>query len=209
MTKLKKQPYRIIKCPRLCSINDYNLPAGLGGLIHAWIEEATPDAMIEARSEEHGHKVSERAVRNHRLKHLVPENKIMKDTVIGTRPDVGDGTDQSFSDLDVIEQIIKAGGKQLMARQAQVSPEMTMRAIELKYKMTQGSMMDDFFRAMGMVMDDATAAEALTENPEATDGEVSEAQGALAHEQGSLDVQAVEARDGDEVPTERTSEASE
>lgn len=176
MVRLKKQPYRIVKCPVLCGVHERHLPAGLAGLVHEWIENATPDAEIERLTKEHGHRIGERSIRNHRLKHLVPEKQLFH--VMGERPSIGSETDEKFSDLDVINAMIDHGGKQLMARQAAVTPEMTLRAIELKLKLTQGSLMDDFFAAMGVVMDEAIKTEGPPENPDLVQSEEEQAQAA-------------------------------
>lgn len=150
--KLKPRKFRLADCHTKCSLNERNLPGGMAELVHAWYEDGSNNETIVARSDAYGHHLSEGAVANHRRKHIVPEDHLtdVRDLVAG-KP-----TGEPLTDLQVLELIISKGAAGLDLGSVKISPDMTVRAIELKYKLTQGSVFEGFLAAMGEAMEEAT-----------------------------------------------------
>lgn len=126
-------------CTRGCSLNPENLPAGLGQLVHLWFEEGKNNSQIIALAGPMGAKLSNGAVGRHRSAHLHAAG--MPATAPGE-----DGPKRS--DLEVIESIIQTGAQQVSLSTSKVTTEQLLRAIELKHKLTEGSVFDAMYDAM-------------------------------------------------------------
>lgn len=63
--------------------------------------------------------------------------------------------EEAMTDLQVLERMIRVGAKNLRSdTKIRITPEMTVRAIELKYKLTQGNVFESFLDQIGKVMDE-------------------------------------------------------
>ena len=147
--KLKPRKFRIgPECKRTCTLNPANLPGGMPELLHQWYEEGANDPLMSERSDQFGHHLSQGAIANHRRKHIHLESQFIDITQSGS------GEQKAFTDLEVLELMISKGASGLDIRSVKITPEMTIRAIELKYKLTQGNVFEGFIEAMGQAMED-------------------------------------------------------
>lgn len=156
---MKPRKFQIDKCQKGCTLNEARYPARVAALLHSWFEAGYNNYDIIAKLGILGYKVSHGACARHRKNHLIVVDEL--DDITETSE-----TDTArLSDLDVLERIIKGGARQLAQHGAKISPEMTMRAMELKYKLTQGSVLGDFMSAIAAAMDGDEPGP--VENPEA------------------------------------------
>lgn len=169
--KLKPARYEILNCTRACSLNASNLPAGMGEAVHSWFESGDNDRTISAKSDAIGHHLSQGAIGRHRSKHLFKTNTgpVLKPQDPSKRK----------SDLEILDQIIGRGSDMVDLATFRITAEQLLRAIELKQKLTQGSLFQDFFGAIEEESDRIAAAEANKENPEAVESEEEQAQAAV------------------------------
>lgn len=153
-------------CTRTCSLNEVNL-AGYGGDVHQLYEDGGNRETIQAFLMERGVRVSTGAIGRHKQKHLDP-------MVVAPRgSDEPDRPREKKSHIQILEEIISAGGAQLDTKGVRISPEMTMKAIEMHHKLTEGSVWEDFLSAIGAMAEDAPAP---PENPDASQSEDEQAQ---------------------------------
>lgn len=134
-------------CTRGCSLNAENLPAGLPELIHRWFEEGCNNAEIIARAAPMGSKLSNGAVGRHRSTHLHAAASIGAAIEDGEEP-------PKQSDLDVVDALIQQGARQVGTAAFKVTAEQLLRAIELKHRLTEGSVFDAMYDAMMSDPDD-------------------------------------------------------
>jgi hypothetical protein len=163
--KLKPAKFRATDCHTLCASNPRNLPAGLPDLLHGWFEAGDNNETIHRKLKEFGHPISIGALANHRRKHLVREDQFVPIEQLGGDPDID--SDRKLSDLEILDRIIQAGAKGLNARTVRISPEMTMKAMELRLKVTQGSVFDNFMDAVSKAFNADDPGEPTPESPEA------------------------------------------
>lgn len=135
--------YVLVNCSKKCSLNPGNMPAGVGELVHRWFEEKANRETIMARAQELGVKLTSGSISRHKANHLVP----------GRDPNspLNDGDDdpgRRFSELEVIDSVIQRFARQMQTGSASVTTEQGLRAIELKHKMTEGSVFDALFDAL-------------------------------------------------------------
>lgn len=121
-------------CNGNCSLNPRNLPVGVGELVHGWYEEGVTPNRVYKRLIEMDIKVSQGATYRHYHNHLHESDET---------PDP-----EGLTDLEVIETFIARGTKQLKQDSTKITGEQLLRAIELKLKLTQGSVFDSMFEAM-------------------------------------------------------------
>lgn len=155
-------------------------PDKVAALIHRWFEEGWNNWSIIHKAQAVDVKLSHGAIGRHRRNHLE-----VIDPDLGPEPEESEAETQKLSDIEILDRVIRQGAKRLSGKNVQVSPEMTMRAMELKYKLTQGSVMEDTFNAIARAMGGGV------ENPRA-------AQSSDETDQGLSD-SAPEARDDDFV----------
>jgi hypothetical protein len=148
--KLKPRKYRLENCPVVCSLNPRNLPAGAPESIHRWYEQGCNTDVIVQNALALGFEVSPRAVARHKANHLVPEDMYTPLDPAGQMVvlDPAQPAGQ-LSDLAILDKIIQAGARQMQGQTVRISPDMTMKAMELRLKLTQGSVFDDFMSAVG------------------------------------------------------------
>lgn len=166
--KLKPARYQIANCTKGCSLNPDNLPGGMGAMVHSWFEMGNNNMQIVRKSDAIGHHLSNGAIGRHRQKHLVKWDE---------EADVSQsGPVKRKSDLDILDQIIGRGSEMVDLATFRITAEQLLRAIELKQKLTQGSMFQDFFGAIEEESDRLAAAEAEKESPDAVESEEEQAQ---------------------------------
>lgn len=156
--RLKPTKYRIEDCHRLCAINPQNLPAGMPDMIHRWYEAGDNTATLVRKSDEFGYHIGKGSFENHKRKHLVREDHLVPVTELGGDPELDD-QNTKLSELEILDRIIQAGAKGLKGRAVRITPEMTMKAMELRLKLTQGSVHDDFMAAVAKAMGGGDAPE--------------------------------------------------
>lgn len=177
---LKPRKYRLGECSRLCSLNERNLPAGAYESIHRWYEQGLNVVAIVANAKAMGWELGTTAVSNHKRKHMIPEDHFTPIDGFG-QPVILDPNlpARKLSDLEILDTIIQAGSRQLSAQSIKISPEMTMKAMELRLKLTQGSVFDDFMAAVGQAFGAPdTAPSEAPENTEAIAEAMEQMQGA-------------------------------
>lgn len=186
---LRPRKWRIIGCPRSCSLNEITLPGAAALQVHSWFEEGHSNNEIAIRLKAgFDYSISDSAVARHRRKHLVPEDHLVElrqrnhQKMPGYRPsdstvlpDREKKSGKKASDLDLLDAMIAKGAETIHSPTVRVSSEQMLRAIELRYKLTQGSAFQDFFTAIGASMDESIAGP--EEAPEATASEDEQAQG--------------------------------
>lgn len=134
-------------CSRGCTLNPERLPSGAGDLVHRWFEEGCNDSEVRERAMSvFGVKLSNGATSRHRANHLHARE--------ASSPGEPGSPAPNLSDLDVIEKIISTGARSVSLDSAKVTTEQLLRAIELKHRLTEGSVFDAMFEAMSGSGDD-------------------------------------------------------
>lgn len=114
--------------------------------VHKWIEE------------ESGQHCARSSLTNHVLRHLVREGGPRDLGAVAAKAAGGIGA--SLTDLEILDAIIQRGAKGLQSSTIRITPEMTLKAMELRLKLTQGSVFDGFMNAVSEAFGGA-------ENPDA------------------------------------------
>jgi hypothetical protein len=166
---LKPRKYVVQGCSVQCSLNPRNLPvAGAYDAIHAWYEQGCNAETIQSNAKTMGWELTTRAIFRHKANHLVAKEHL---THFGEKEQVvldPDAPARKLSDLEILDKIIQAGSKQLAQQSVRITPEMTMKAMELRLKLTQGSVFDDFLNAVGQAFGAETPGDSSTpESPAA------------------------------------------
>ena len=158
--------YVVTKCTQRCSLSAASLPAGLAKTVHGWFEAGDNDVTIVEKAHTVGIEVARSSVGNHRAKHL-------QKLYVGI-PEVDAPPVERKSDLEVLELVIGRGAEHLALASQRISTEQLLKAIELKHKLTEGSVFESFFGVLEAEGEDAMAAN--TEVPEAVSSEEEQAQ---------------------------------
>lgn len=163
--RLKPQPWVVdtARCTPGCSLNDRNVP--FPDLLLQWFCDGNNNTEILAKSDALGHHLSNGAIGRHRSAHLLPAHQV------GVFDPFEEASDEKVDHIKVLEQIIARGAKGIAV--ARIGPDMTLRAMDMFYKLTQGNVMDDFMSALtaavtadaedGSVTSEDEAAQALRE----------------------------------------------
>ena len=122
-------------CGPKCSLNEANIGPEHAKMAHGWYEQGLNDKDIAKNAFSAGFNLSHGAVGRHRANHLEPLGEIKETRSQKTR-----------TDLEIIESMIQAGGDR--ADQFKMTPSETMKAMELKYKLTQGSAFESMLDAL-------------------------------------------------------------
>ena len=152
------QSYRVSdRCTKACTLNEFNLPSGSFPEIHAMYEAGLNARAISHKVEEvWNHHLSYGAIDRHKGKHL-------DKTTAGFAGVPGRSVPRKkVSDLELLDLMISKGADVLDAPNVKISPEQLLRAMELRLKLTQGSVFQDFFDAIGVV-----SGEVAETNPDA------------------------------------------
>ena len=122
-------------CGPKCSLSVGSLGEERAKLVHGWYEEGLNDKDIAKNAYVAGFTISHGSAGRHRANHLEPLGEIRETRTVRTR-----------TDLEIIESMIQAGGDR--ADQFKMTPSETMKAMELKYKLTQGSAFEGMLDAL-------------------------------------------------------------
>lgn len=157
----RPQKYAIVNCPRSCSLNASNYKPGVGEMIHGWYEAGHNREKIRAQAIAIGVTLSDGAIARHKKNHLV---------VTDGRPATARvPKGQRKSDLDILDAFIQRGAQSIDLATFAVTGEQLLKAIDLKQRLTQGSLYEEFYKAIGAVMDESESAQ-----PEAPEAQASE-----------------------------------
>lgn len=128
-------------CNRQCTLWPGKITKAASEQVEIWIQDGMPvDEIAEKMMGNFDVKVAGRNIYRHISKHM-------------TEPDEEQEV-SSMTDLQVLERMIKVGARNLKGEvKVRITPEMTIRAIELKYKLTQGNVFEDFLHSMGTLME--------------------------------------------------------
>lgn len=141
--------YELVDCSKKCSLNPGNMPAGVGELVHRWYEEGANRETIIARAKELGVKLTSGSVQRHKSNHLAPAADPNSPLATGD-----ESPDRRFSELEVVDAVIQRFARQMQKGSQQVTTEQGLRAIELKHRLTEGSVFDALFDALSGDDDD-------------------------------------------------------
>lgn len=140
-------------CSTKCSVNEANIGPERAKLVHGWYEQGLNDKQISKNALDAGFALSHGALGRHRMNHLEPKGETH-----------GPRMARRLTDLEIIEEMIQAGGER--AGDFKMTPSETMKAMELKYKLTQGSAFESMLDALnraGMEEEEEWADEEETE----------------------------------------------
>ena len=153
-------------CSPTCTIGKVKLGEGRHALVHAWYEQGHNDFKIEELAHAAGFRISHGAIGRHRKEHLLKKSEMSEDPSLGT-----------LSDLEAIEAILKKGQTQIPSWK--ITPTEWFKAMDIKYRMTQGSAFEGTLSAMAAAaseiegeedpFDDSTGQEPLVEAQEGPD----------------------------------------
>ncbi len=107
-------------------LHERHLTPERGEMVHGWYEQGLNDKEIAKNCFGAGFSLGSGSIGRHRANHMEPMGEIRESRSVGKR-----------TDLEIIESMIQAGGDR--AQQFKMTPSETMKAMELKYKLTSGS----------------------------------------------------------------------
>ncbi len=125
-------------CSRKCSLNVGNIPQGLPTLIVKWFEDGATIVQVKQNLFEMGFQAANGAIGRHRKDHLHSAEGVMQI----------DHNAKPKTELEILDGMIQAGAKQVGLENTRISAEQLLRAIELKQKLTEGSVFDAMYEAM-------------------------------------------------------------
>jgi hypothetical protein len=134
------------KCNRQCTFWHQKMTRAAFDQFEVWIQEGQAvEQICERMKAVFDFDCTPRTLHRHISKHMhQPE----------VDEDISSG---NLTDLQVLEAMIKTGAKNLRSdSKIRITPEMTVRAIELKYKLTQGNVFESFLGGMADLMEEAT-----------------------------------------------------
>lgn len=145
--------YIITNCTARCTVNPRNLPGEMGELIHSWYEQGDSNQIIMQKLKTiGGPKLSNGGLGRHRQHHLTRADQLV-DPTLAPEP-------EAKTDLEVLETIIRRGAQQMDIAGTKITAEQTLRAIELKNRLTEGSIFEKFFEVLDAEGEEAFAEEA-------------------------------------------------
>jgi len=137
-------------CSVKCTLNEAKVGEDGAKMLHGWFEQGLNDRDIAKNAVQAGMPLSHGAAARHRQNHLEPKGEIF------SRP-----REKQRTDLEIIEEMIQSGGAN--AHTFKMTPSETMKAMELKYKMTQGSAFESMLDALNRAVDDDDDEEEMTD----------------------------------------------
>lgn len=138
--KLQPRAFRVEGCTKVCSLSPEQTTPDAARLFLKWFCEGANNQLISEKALIIGFKLSNGSVGRHRANHLVP---IIHDPTIA---DPIEGP--PLSDVEILEAFIQKGAASLRLTTGRIGPEMTLKAMELKYKLTQGNAFQGFLDAV-------------------------------------------------------------
>jgi hypothetical protein len=150
--KLTPRAFRLLDgCTKTCSLSAFQLGPKVAELVHSWYEAGCNNATIVERAENIGVKVSEGAAGRHRANHLEPLDEFED-------PTAGDDPKPKVDDLALLDEVISRGAESLRFKTSRVTTEQLLKAMEMKYRLTQGSVWEATLAALGAAMSDESEA---------------------------------------------------
>lgn len=128
-------------CSDKCTINPKRLGEKWGPIVHEMYERGLNDFKIEDACRAEGLELSHGALGRHRRAHLTRKEDMAVDESLG-----------DLDDVEALDLIIKRGQTQI--KNWKLTPSEFFKAMEMKYKLTQGSTMDAMFAAMAAAATD-------------------------------------------------------
>lgn len=151
--------YALIGCTPLCGLSADKLGPENARIVHSWFELplSVPKVILRAQ-EELGVKLTGGGASRHFKNHL----RLQEETR-AVDPNRKGGT---ASDLEVLEGVIEAAWRNSGSWRPTIQD--ALKAMDMKYKLTQGSVFEDFFAAISDAqMDEDDGETQAPENPEA------------------------------------------
>ena len=143
-------------CTKKCSLSEAVLGEDSAKMVHGWYEQGLNDKQIAKNAFLAGITLSHGAVGRHRQNHLEPKGEMR-----------GSVSTKRRTDLEIIEDMIQAGGD--AAGQFKMTPSETMKAMELKYKLTSGSAFEGMLDALNRAAMEDDDLEAMPNDPSMAD----------------------------------------
>jgi hypothetical protein len=122
-------------CTPKCSVSKESLGEEAFSLVHGLYEQGLNDWKMEERLRAVNVMLSHGSIGRHRKLHLIEADSVTED------PELAE-----LDDVAALEHILKQGQKQI--RSWKVTPSEYFKAMELKYRLTQGSTNDAMFAAL-------------------------------------------------------------
>lgn len=145
--RLLPAKYELQRCSMGCSLNPHKLPGELGKLVHEWFEEARNDDEIHELALRAAQiNLSTGAISRHRRNHLV---KVWEQDIKVFSPEDEVESDKQ-SHVGILELMIQRGAQNLPT--GRISPDLLLKAMDMHYKLTQGSAMDNTLQAIAKAM---------------------------------------------------------
>lgn len=150
--RLKPGRFSVERCTLGCSINPRNMPGELGKLVHEWYESAYNDDEIHEmalRASADKVNLSIGALHRHRKNHLV---RVFDgdERAFDSKGDDDEPEEKKLTHIQILELIIQRGANSLPV--GRISPELTLKAMDMHFKMTQGSAIDSTLQAIAAAM---------------------------------------------------------
>lgn len=145
---LKPRAFRLLgNCTNTCTLSAHQLGPKVAELVHSWFEAGCNNGTISARAKQIDVDISDGAAGRHRANHLEPLDEFEDPT---------DGSDPKpkIDDLALLDEVIQRGAEGLRFKTSRVSTEQLLKAVEMKYKLTQGSVWEATLEALGTAMSD-------------------------------------------------------
>lgn len=142
MPAMTKRNLVTSNCNKQCSFWYEKMTTAAAEQLEVWIQEGYQlSNIIERMKTTFGFEATERTLYRHVQKHMEAPTEEQQE--------------EAMTDLQVLERMIRVGARNLKSdAKVRISPEMTVRAIELKYKLTQGNVFESFLDSLGKVMDE-------------------------------------------------------
>ena len=136
---------RLKSCSKRCGLNPANLGDDKYKMVHGWYEEGLNDFNIAKNASHIGVQVSQSSVARPRSKHPATSGEVAHAAPAG-------GAEENLSDLDALDKILKVGSSQIDSWR--ITPSDWFKALDAKYKLTQGSAFQDTLEALAIAEDD-------------------------------------------------------
>lgn len=154
-----------VNCHPQCALSPQKAGSVLAAQIQEWYSGGETAFGVRRLLQEKKYEVSETSVYRHFKKHVVKIDDQMEAEERAV--EAIENPQARLSDLEILERIIQKGAAALIRKETRVTPEMTMKALDLKLKLTQGSVFDAFLGAVADAMADGPAEAGDLEDPDA------------------------------------------
>jgi hypothetical protein len=129
-------------CTSRCGLNEAKIGEEKAKIVHGWFEQGLNDQKIGQASFELGLDLSKSAIGRHRQKHLQGLEEITEANPVK----------EKIQDLDALEMILQQGASQI--ENWKVTPSDYFKALDMKYKLTQGSAFQGMLEALAVADED-------------------------------------------------------